>query len=1021
MKGKRLLGCLLAAAVASFVVVLPFTKSTRPANAPFTFQVELASSAPGIVQVFYDIGRGFNETDSVRLNIEGGGRPALLKFPLPPGTYRALRFDPIDCEAKVTFSQTRMVSPFGTVIKTFAPKDFEPAKQIASQEVHGDSLTITTTAGANDPFLRLPLPQRLKLELSAPLKIILLLQRFLIVYAVLLALLLAPRMIPEARRIRTLGAAGAMLQRLAQRPALAIALTATLAVIASSYPVVFLGRSLVSPNYGAYLLYDHYPTLPDYTDAHNVDAKGADVGAIVWQHVPLSMLQHRALFRDGELPLWNRYNSTGVALLGQGQSMFGDPLHFLVIMADGAAWVWDLKFLVAKWLFAFGLGLIVWRLTRHLPSAGLTALASAFIGFFVFRVNHPAFFSVCYAPWILYCWVRIVQAGSLRSLLGWAGWLLLANWAELNSGTVKEAYMLLASLNLSGAIVLAFAGLPWPVKLRTFGVLAAAGGIFALLSAPVWLTFLDTLKQSYTSYDEAWVYQIQPGVILGLFDEVFYRPLQKLHRVFCPSVNFLLMLGVLYFLATLRRAGHSRLILGLAVAALPSLSLAFGLIPADWIQSVPFLSNVSHVDNTFSCVLIIHLIPLAGVGFQTAWRRLGTPEGRGDAGIVLLLLGAMVFGYVSFAQTVHRQLYGLGETFTVWHLGERLPIDGFVWGSLWTLLAASVLLLVVARRMLVRREVTATTGLLVVLCLVVMLWRQGMHAGFSDNDYVFHSAARADFHAQSPAVETVLATQEAPCRAVGLGDNLFAGWTGVYGLEGISGPDALINRHYRELLEACEVDREWDWRYVVHPETLAALRPVYDFLNIKYYFAAAGSSVPPGNVLQPVVQADLDVYRSATPWPRAFFTDEVLSYDVPLQLAALIKNNPGHPFAAIQAGDREAPAPVPHDPTTHLVVPAQDYRLTTNSTSFEVVAPRAGIIVLQEPWLAKSFRVTMNGRPAKYFRVNHAFKGIVVASAGTYRITFTYWPPYFTLALMLCGGGVLLLGASWMAVKRLPA
>ena len=102
----------------------------------------------------------------------------------------------------------------------------------------------------------------------------------------------------------------------------------------------------------------------------------------------------------------------------------------------------------------------------------LTGLASAFIGFFVFRINHPAFFSMCYAPWILYCWVRVVQAGAWRPALGWIGWLLLANWAELNSGTVKEAYMLLVGLNLSGAIILALVAQPWPVKLRTFGVLA---------------------------------------------------------------------------------------------------------------------------------------------------------------------------------------------------------------------------------------------------------------------------------------------------------------------------------------------------------------------------------------------------------------------------------------------------------------------------------------------------------------------------------------------------------------------
>jgi hypothetical protein len=92
-------------------------------------------------------------------------------------------------------------------------------------------------------------------------------------------------------------------------------------------------------------------------------------------------------------------------------------------------------------------------------------------------------------------------------------------------------------------------------------------------------------------------------------------------------------------------------------------------------------------------------------------------------------------------------------------------------------------------------------------------------------------------------------------------------------------------------------------------------------------------------------------------------------------------------------------------------VPAQDYRLTTNSTSFQVAAPKAGVIVLQEAWLPKSFQVTINGHPAEYFRVNHAFKGVPVASAGTYRVTFTYRPRHWTLALTLAGLGLTVLAA----------
>jgi hypothetical protein len=95
-----------------------------------------------------------------------------------------------------------------------------------------------------------------------------------------------------------------------------------------------------------------------------VDVKGADVGAMMWAHLPYSVVQHRAL-AGGELPLWNRYNSLGSPLLGQGQSMLGDPLHLWVVLCKGAAWAWDIKFLVAKWLFSTGLGLIVLYIARE--------------------------------------------------------------------------------------------------------------------------------------------------------------------------------------------------------------------------------------------------------------------------------------------------------------------------------------------------------------------------------------------------------------------------------------------------------------------------------------------------------------------------------------------------------------------------------------------------------------------------------------------------------------------------------
>jgi len=117
--------------------------------------------------------------------------------------------------------------------------------------------------------------------------------------------------------------------------------------------------------------------------------------------------------------------------------MFGDPLHFVVILANSAAWAWDIKYLIAKWLFAFGLGLCVLASesrSRIVPLASRAAGRAphrrrrALRRIFVYRLNHPAFFSVCYAPWVLVTWLHFIAAPTRRSAAGWLAGLMIANW-----------------------------------------------------------------------------------------------------------------------------------------------------------------------------------------------------------------------------------------------------------------------------------------------------------------------------------------------------------------------------------------------------------------------------------------------------------------------------------------------------------------------------------------------------------------------------------------------------------------
>ena len=102
------------------------------------------------------------------------------------------------------------------------------------------------------------------------------------------------------------------------------------------------------------------------------------------------------------------------------------------------------------------------------------------------------------------------------------------------------------------------------------------------------------------------------------------------------------------------------------------------------------------------------------------------------------------------------------------------------------------------------------------------------------------------------------------------------------------------------------------------------------------------------------------------------------------------------------------------------VVAATGYRLTGNTTAFALDAPSAGVAVLTEAYEEGNFRVTVNGAPAPYFRVNHAFCGVPIPQAGHFLVRFEYWPRRLTLALWLSAAGLALLaaGAAWLRHSR---
>ena len=1005
---RGIAACMVLAA-AALLPLEPWAPS-RPSG--YALAVDALSDQPGLVQVYFDVGQGLRESDSSVQPILAG-RTTALRLALPSGRYQGLRFDPLDRSCRMTLRNARIVDSGGATVVSFAPSQFVVGNEIRDLSVQGDTVVVETDPNATDPQLRIRLADAFVIPRPS------LVAEYLAALAVLVCGLLALGS-AWGRGLRARLRAWAV-----SSPTQALALAALAGTLAANYPVVFCGKSFVSPSQGVALLYGQSPWLPGFQGSEEGDPHKADVGALLWHHVPLSMLEGRAVFRDGELPLWNRYDSAGVPLLGQGQSCFGDPLHLIPILCGGSALSWDVKFLLAKALFGLAVGLCAWRAFRHLPSALLVSVSASFLGFYVYRIAHPAIFSLCYAPWILLCWLWLAETREMRRSALALTALIGANWAVMNSGTVKEAYMLLLSMNFSGLCVLLLCERPWRERVRLLGGAALAGVLFAMIGSPVWATFLRTLGSSYTSYNAPLAFQIQPGMLLGLFDEAFYRPFQLELGVVNPSANVFVLLGVLWCLVRPRALAANRTALALALSAVPALALVYGIVPPGLVARVPFLGNVLHVDNTFSCVLIVLLAVLSAFGWREAFRSRGTAEGPRDSGMVLGLLLLIFAAYLGTAQAVVRSVFFA----STW--GKLIQLPPFLFGYGLSLVLASAALLWVIGRSGRAGGPTPAAVLVGLFAFGAFHWREALQVGPGFSDYVVRPTARMDFAADSPAVDAMRSRADTPFRALGFHNDLFPGWTGAAGIEGITGPDALVNPHYRALLDEAGLKRVWDWRYIVEPADVPGMKPFLDSLGVRFYAGYHMGAARPGRELALVGSSDMDVYESAGAWPRAFFTDAVAVYSELPQFVSWIRSGDGRPFVAIESSEWNSLKPAPlvsADLSRRTVHPARDYHLSTNTTTFAVDASGPGFIVLTEAYEAGNVHAVVNGREARVVRVNHAFRGVYVEAPGTYTVTFSYWPRGLTARLIASGLGLALLAGALAliflrppGVRRAPA
>jgi hypothetical protein len=982
---RLLLGYLLA-----LPFIVPLVISSTGALSVYAVDVRMVAPAPGHLQVYYDSGDGFSEARSAAIELQQGTAARDYRVPLSSGRCASLRIDPGTLGGDYVIERVAVVEPDEGIVRREIPLDAFRAGPGVTLEASAGRLTVHAPPGLSDPQIYYT-PTR-PLTLPRPWinwRVMRLLGQVALWWLAATGVVWAferlsrPLHASVHRGVTDLTAAAE------RHPRWAISCVAALAAVISMYPVIVLGKSLVTPNNGfVRLLYQEAPFTPGSDDTAVEDTRGSDVGATMVHGIPHTLMEREAL-AQGEMPLWNRYHSAGLPLWSQGLAFLGDPLHWLTIVVPDPGLGWDLKFLAHRFLFALGVGVAVLAATNALLPALLVAMGAPFVGVYAFRFNHPAAFVLTYAPWILLGWFHLAHASNRRQMARAILWLAVGSCLVLLSSTPKEAAMMLLGVHGAGVLTVLITETTWVMRLQRIAAASIAGLAAILITTPHWWNFLDTLQQSFTMYDTPQAVLADRSYVAGMF----LSPV--IPGIALPGLHLLALVLLVACLMRPRALFEHRAVLACAVVGLSCIGLAFGAVPASLLVKIPFVKNIIHVNDVFITMAVPPLLIAAAAGvlvFGASLRR---------AWVTALIVGLFLAWVYAGYRRISRD-----DAFVHWAVVLLIP------------LAMSVPM---AFHAAMARRGRLMPILASVLAAVVIVLPGGMHAetGLDTLDtLLLQPRERANLLATSPVVDAIHAGMKDPVRATGLDWTLHSGSQRYYGLEGIGGPDPLMIASYRDLQDAAHIRRAMAWFTEISKDEAPRFGTLLDILNVGYLVTRA-DRVPIGFDPVPLSGPDRNlVGRRSSVWPRAFFVDGVSSHSDAADFLRQAEAA-GKPMGAVQAGDERALEMVrSYIKPSGTMIPAQDYRLTVNTTSFHLRVPSAGVAVLGETFLAEDFRATVNGQPAPYFRVNQTFKGVIVPGAGDWDVRFEYRPRHWNASLAMAGIGIALLVLIGIAAGR---
>jgi len=769
-------------------------------------------------------------------------------------------------------------------------------------------------------------------------------------------------------------------------------------------PLLFLLPALVGSK--TILPVDQVSIFPPWSFAGAGPPHNPNLNDAVTQFAPWAKAVRMA-WKEGSLPLRDRWNGCGMALAANGQSAAFSPLTFLTFLVP-LTHAFDL--LAALRLFLALLGTWLWlRELGVSPDAAVFGAAGFAFSFSMTAwLLFPHTAVLCLWPWCLWLIERVLWrsasrrtlvallaalallplAGHLETVVSLLGFLLVWFGARLVAGE-RPALQRASRIALAGALaggLTAFVLIPQALTIL-------ASNRFILAQAPLW-----SAAFSWLPHPAVWRNGLWTTFFPRALGDAFASPMiagragsfPEMGLGYCGLVSFL---GL--FLLCRPGGPRERRILLLAVPLLFGLGVAIGAWPfAELAGHAPLLKWMLPL-RYFTWVALA-APAIAAAEFDRL--RADLERSARPLAAVLLIAAALaalaVAGYRTFAP-LHAAAGGLPSQ------RQALTVSLAVLGA--AALAAAV----------ASAKPAARRGLPLALAAIaaVELFYQGRRL------YAFGPPAR--LFPETPAIR-FLRAQTGSFRVAGRGAAVFPGTNVFAGVESIGTHDPVERRDYVELLDVAAGYPPSDYFKLIRD--LDA--PILDFLNVRFLVSAPGLP-DPGPRWTPVYRgADASVFENLRVLPRAF---------APARLR-FVRGRSNAPSAVEAYGPSFAEMARRSDwAETAWILAAgtgfaangpatvSDYRERTNGASFEVTSPGDSRVLVVTSlvqdggWRARDD----SGRRLDTTRANGPFVAVWASGLKT-RVELDYRPPGFFAGVGVALFAALFAGAIASGKRRSP-